>query len=476
MSSINPLSTIQLNNLASQLPSEQDQLQYKKVISLSNNLQEKIQALRLERKKYYISKTSSSTNEQRPLKSILLKKNNKIQPLSIQSSNLNHNKNIPIKPKPTCPLPPLPPSSSSSSTFIQQQQQQKEMEVEMEEKEKEKEEEEDNDNYTVTMNLSPTSPLTPPTPLYSSSSTSTLVSLPSPIELQHKALPSFPTTVDDDDDDFIKRNIKREKYDTIYDTTSYYYEKSKKSKVTFAEQLVTATLTRPSSTITSSSINLSIITNNNKHLPSPTFSKTVDASFLLMTPPASPNIHSPSPSNASSSFYNDNPLPLAPIMHVQKKVNGLRGLLTRTYQLNEIISSKTLISPFQLYNGMDTITREAKAVLRVMMTTKVDPKQEEHDKAFDQEMIHLFGFTFCSNGKKKHSKPRRSSLGRHHPSHHNQYQQDAQCVVVSDHIVSDALSYWIDHQKDPLPALNHATHILRESVKLYVVYDKSWFY
>ncbi|KAI9304974.1 hypothetical protein BJ944DRAFT_249441 [Cunninghamella echinulata] len=461
MSSINPLSTIQLNDLASQLSSEQDQLQYKKVISLSNNLQEKIQALRLERKKNYISKTNPSINEQKQLKSALMKKNNKIQPLSIQSSNLNHNKNIPIKPKPTCPLPPLPPSSS---TPIQQQQ-------------KEKELEEDNDTYTVAMNSSPTSPLTPPTPLYSSSSTSTLVSLPSPIELQHKALPSFPETADDDDDDdFIKRNIKREKHDTIYDTTSYYYEKSKKSKVTFAEQLVTATLTRPSSTITSSSINLSIITNNNKHLPSPTYSKTVDASFLLMTPPASPNIHSPSPSNASSSFYNDNPLPLPPIMHVQKKVNGLRGLLTRTYQLNEIISSKTLISPFQLYNGMDTITREAKAVLRVIMTTKIDSKQEEHDKSFDQEMINLFGFTFCSNGKKKHSKPRRSSLGRHHPSHHHQYQQDAQCVVVSDHIVSDALSYWIDHQKDPLPALNHATHILRESVKLYVVYDKSWFY
>ncbi|CAO3613259.1 unnamed protein product [Cunninghamella blakesleeana] len=476
MSSTDILSTQQLNHLASKLTKENDRDKYINVISLSNRIQEKIHSLRLERNHHLpIADNHSSTS----LK--LNNKKNKVEPLSIQTNNNkspipfynnnnnnNNNSSISIKPKPTCPLPPTPtcssnkkPSaSSSSSSPINDKKNEKQQRIATSlslgpsKKINNNNHHQNNNNNN---NSSLLSPLTPPTPMFStSSSTTTLVSLPSPIELQHKALPSFPLNHHEG----LEEEMKRAKHDTIYDTTCYYYEKSKKAKVTFAEQV--EMLRRTPSPFSTSS--LSIATHSH---PS--------SSFLLMTPPDSPN-YSPSTSSSlvSKSFYNEHPLPLPPINHVQKRVNGLRGLLTRTYQLNEIISSKTLISPFKLYNGMDTTTREPKAILRITMITKDEINHQEvedhHLKYLNKEMLDLFGFTFNSNGKnKKPSKSKRTSLrkSKHHLSH---------SFMVSNKIVADALSYWIDHQKDPLPALNHATHILRESVKLYVVYDRSWFH
>ncbi|ORX53922.1 hypothetical protein DM01DRAFT_1383343 [Hesseltinella vesiculosa] len=287
----------------------------------------------------------------------------------------------------------------------------------------------------------------------------------------------FPDTPDDDlpeDTPF----TARPHHDTIYETAAYYYNPTGmpplplvsalagkkpsqdgiklKRKVTFAKELVTATLRRSTdsadSDLSSSSSISSLID-----------SHVQDSSFLLMTPPESPHhpsdppTHPSSPSTTSSYPLLENPLPLAPVIHVQKKINGLRGLITRTYQLNEIISSRTTISDLGLFNAVDSTTGKAKAVLRVVMTSQL--KNTKSPVAnLDRTMLQMFGFTFYVSLK-------RSPHVKRPP------QDDPRCLVVSDHIVTDALYYWTQHQS--LPLLHHATHILRESVKVYVIYDKA---
>ncbi|KAG0168799.1 hypothetical protein DFQ28_008075 [Apophysomyces sp. BC1034] len=64
---------------------------------------------------------------------------------------------------------------------------------------------------------------------------------------------------------------------------------------------------------------------------------------------------------------------ICPVIHVQKRINGLRGFLTRTYQLHDILMSRTLISPLGLFTATDG-TGQPKAVLKVLITAAQDSR------------------------------------------------------------------------------------------------------
>ncbi|KAI8337495.1 hypothetical protein BC941DRAFT_470383 [Chlamydoabsidia padenii] len=278
-----------------------------------------------------------------------------------------------------------------------------------------------------------------------------------------KALPAFPS---------LKRNSN--KYDSIFDTTSYYYEQQQQEwehddhplplpppyilpKTTpFGDHLgfpSPSSVTTPTNTAFDNQ-------GNYTHLNS----STMDPSFLLITPPESPRyidcISAPVTQSTPLLNKEQQPLPLPPVIHCQRKINGLLGFLTRTYQINEIVSSRILISSLGLFNAMDTSTGHQKAVLKVTMTSSDIKDRQQQGDTLDMDMLARFGFTFYASVRRS-------------PNVKRPHREDPHCLVVSDRLVSDALDYWIQHQRDGLPVLTNATHILKESAKIYVVYDRS---
>ncbi|KAI8099985.1 uncharacterized protein BX664DRAFT_382444 [Halteromyces radiatus] len=421
------LSSTQLNGIADKLSSVDDRQKYRQIINLSSNIQTKLNQLRLERMNAntFSNQIQSAQNDsfnladsQKPLSnSTSLITSSPMEPDRQQMkdlSSINQEEhyatialdNTSLKDRTSLCIPPVTSESIQQESIIEERR----------------------DSAVDVLLQQP--------------------SINTDINFQEKALPSFPDA----------------KHDSILD---YYDEQpinnnnssNKKSKVTFADQLVAVNLYNDNLPPSPSSCDLS----NNYYS-----NNDVDASFLLITPPASPRHidYSNSFTNETSitTIYKEHPLPLPPIIHVQKKINGLLGFLTRTYQLNEIISSRTLISTLGLFNAMDSTTGHAKAVLKVTMTsTQIKPIDEQNnDDTLDNDMLSLFGFTFFASVKRS-------------PNVKRPNREDPDCLVVSDHIVADALDYWIQHQTDQLPRLTSASHILRESVKVYVVYDKSLF-
>ncbi|KAI8141731.1 hypothetical protein BJV82DRAFT_714581 [Fennellomyces sp. T-0311] len=191
--------------------------------------------------------------------------------------------------------------------------------------------------------------------------------------------------------------------------------------------------------------------------PPPTPKKNNDDSPI--TPPASPRIYTKQvrfEEKNNDEPIDEPPLPplpqpsrLPPITHVQKRINGLRGFLTRTYQLsNDLVMSRAHITPLRLFTATELLTGQPKAVLKIVITAH-----------------HDYGFSFYWP-----SSPIESSSNK--PNRANDI---AKFAVVPDSLVQDALDSWIGQQGGVLPPLHQATHILRESIKIYVVYNRYHF-
>ncbi|KAF1800164.1 hypothetical protein V8B55DRAFT_1161390 [Mucor lusitanicus] len=203
----------------------------------------------------------------------------------------------------------------------------------------------------------------------------------------------------------------------------------------------------------------------------------------LLTPPDSPQTQSRFDREiVSSESYLD--LSLHPhIIHVHKKTHSsLKGLLKRSYQLNQYTITKTnsitLPAPSQpspcfslpsllLYKTHNAFTGKAKLLLKVVIVS-LTAKSTDAQKRF--------GFTFMI----------------HHQYQHQQQQDDAKFALAPDSLVKEALATWIHSQNEQhqrqgkrdasalqaapfLPLLSKSDEILRDGRKLYIVYDTSLF-
>ncbi|GAN03533.1 hypothetical protein MAM1_0042d02988 [Mucor ambiguus] len=201
----------------------------------------------------------------------------------------------------------------------------------------------------------------------------------------------------------------------------------------------------------------------------------------LLTPPDSPQTQSQFDREISSESYLD--LNLHPhIVPVHKKTHSsLKGLLTRSYQLNQYTITKTnsitLSAPSQpspsfslssllLYKTHNAFTGKPKLLLKVVIVSLTAKSTEEQRR---------FGFTFMI----------------HHQYQHQQQQDDAKFALAPDSLVKEALATWIHSQNEQhqvqskrdastsqapfLPLLSKSDEILRDGRKLYIVYDTSLF-
>ncbi|KAL9537284.1 hypothetical protein MBANPS3_011916 [Mucor bainieri] len=201
----------------------------------------------------------------------------------------------------------------------------------------------------------------------------------------------------------------------------------------------------------------------------------------LLTPPDSPQTQSQFDREISSESYLD--LSLHPhIVHVHKKTHSsLKGLLKRSYQLNQYTITKTnsitLSAPSQpspsfslasllLYKTHNAFTGKSKLLLKVVIVSLIATSTDAQKR---------FGFTFMI----------------HHQYQHQQQQDDAKFALAPDSLVKEALATWIHSQNEQhqrqsnrdastsqapfLPLLSKSDEILRDGRKLYIVYDTSLF-
>ncbi|KAI9019367.1 hypothetical protein CLU79DRAFT_836681 [Phycomyces nitens] len=137
--------------------------------------------------------------------------------------------------------------------------------------------------------------------------------------------------------------------------------------------------------------------------------------------------------------FNSNPQ----CVSITHKINGLKGLLKRTYQLNHIILSSTCIAPGLC--GATDRSGAKKVVLKLTLTTFNCPPQSN--------------FTFHWSG--------RSPLLK-------KQLDDNRLVSLSDTLVRAQLIKWVDDQ-GILPPLKSAGHLFRSQLKVYIVYDRLLF-
>ncbi|KAI7881337.1 hypothetical protein K492DRAFT_194455 [Lichtheimia hyalospora FSU 10163] len=182
-----------------------------------------------------------------------------------------------------------------------------------------------------------------------------------------------------------------------------------------------------------------------------------------ITPPDSPHKQVQfTHNNQQQHNHIDAPLPPPPpvirIKHVQKRINGFRGFLTRTYQLSgSIVMSRALTTPLRLFTATELITGEPKAILRVILTAPL------HDVTLsDSDAPYGFSFYWPGGPKQPAIKPNRAF-------------DMEQFGNVPDHLVQEALERWLTRQ-GIFPPLHQATHILRENIKIYIVYNRSLFH
>ncbi|KAI9320876.1 hypothetical protein BX666DRAFT_2024486 [Dichotomocladium elegans] len=196
--------------------------------------------------------------------------------------------------------------------------------------------------------------------------------------------------------------------------------------------------------------------------PPPTPKKQMD---VPITPPESPSqqtmqVHFKSSSPLTPSLP---PLPPKPpltrIVHVHKRINGLRGFLTRTYQLSsDIVMSRALTTHLRLFTATQMLTGEPKAILKLVLTAFHENDINQPDLKVEQR-----GFSFYWPGG-----PRQP------PVKPNRTYDAIQFASLPDSQVQEALDKWIERQA-VLPPLRLASHILREGLKIYVVYNRILF-
>ncbi|RCI00972.1 hypothetical protein CU098_008632 [Rhizopus stolonifer] len=165
----------------------------------------------------------------------------------------------------------------------------------------------------------------------------------------------------------------------------------------------------------------------------------------IITPPDSPQA--------------DTSLNLPPIIHVHKRPrSSLKGLLKRTFQLNQYTVTKTNSIPFSasglLLKTINPSTKQPKLLLKLVIVF-LDSRSPEEQRRF--------GFTFWWQKV---------------PLQQNQ-QDDAKFALAPDSLVKEALDTWINTQNRELihhvPDLKKADELLRDGRKIYLVYDTHLF-
>ncbi|KAI9265421.1 hypothetical protein EDC94DRAFT_604855 [Helicostylum pulchrum] len=189
-----------------------------------------------------------------------------------------------------------------------------------------------------------------------------------------------------------------------------------------------------------------------------------DEPTVLLTPPSTPqNIF-----DTAEPTTNDEPLLntllLLHIVHVQKKTHSsLKGLLKRTYQLNQYTIKKTNSMTLPFSTGIlykTSISGKSKLLLKLVIVS-LDLRSSENQTRF--------GFTFWWQNHHTLVQQRDGS------------QDDAKFALAPDSLVKESLITWIESRNQEikgvalLPSLIQADEILRDGRKLYIVYDQSLF-
>ncbi|KAI9329653.1 hypothetical protein BD770DRAFT_477926 [Pilaira anomala] len=141
-----------------------------------------------------------------------------------------------------------------------------------------------------------------------------------------------------------------------------------------------------------------------------------------------------------------------PIIHVKKKYCGLKGrFLTRSYQIHDIVVSRTIL-PYssayfvKLFASKDKLTGVDKAVLKITLTSS---------NTTNLFIIPDTPFTF------------------HHLNTLTKLQKSQDLIqlsLVTDIQVQSALFSWLNYYQLQLPSIECISHVLREDLKIYIVY------
>ncbi|KAG1321594.1 hypothetical protein G6F62_010735 [Rhizopus arrhizus] len=154
----------------------------------------------------------------------------------------------------------------------------------------------------------------------------------------------------------------------------------------------------------------------------------------LITPPESP---------FNQNVF-DNQLSLPLLIHAHKKTHSLKGLVNKTFRLNQYtINKASSASDGPLLTAFNTFTGESKLILKLNITL---PDKTTNDQQ------KRFGFTFQPTKQNDHVK----------------------LSLIPDSLVKEALVNWMNSQGEhDLPPLTKADEIIRDKKKIYVVYDSN---
>ncbi|KAI7892793.1 uncharacterized protein EV154DRAFT_385256, partial [Mucor mucedo] len=175
----------------------------------------------------------------------------------------------------------------------------------------------------------------------------------------------------------------------------------------------------------------------------------------LLTPPHSPQF------DINTAEISSEPLILLPhIIHVQKKTHqSLKGLLKRSYQLNQYTIIKANAITLQnvsglLYKTSNSFNGNAVLLLKIVIVS-LDSQCSENQRRY--------GFTFW---------------WQNNHTFLQQNDDDAKFALAPDSLVREALITWIESQNEQfkgslLPSLSESDEILRDGRKIYIVYNAS---
>ncbi|ORE02413.1 hypothetical protein BCV72DRAFT_184262, partial [Rhizopus microsporus var. microsporus] len=134
------------------------------------------------------------------------------------------------------------------------------------------------------------------------------------------------------------------------------------------------------------------------------------------------------------------------IQQAQKKRNGLKGILTRTYHVGSLLFTQTLVSKRTsgFYVCRDMLNGERRDVLKLFMTTS----QYDH-------LVPIYGFTFCLQKLTQREK-----------------EKDRKLREIRNTTVRSALMFWSERTTSTyFPPVSLAIDILRvDGIKIYIVY------
>ncbi|GAA5796023.1 hypothetical protein HPULCUR_001390 [Helicostylum pulchrum] len=142
------------------------------------------------------------------------------------------------------------------------------------------------------------------------------------------------------------------------------------------------------------------------------------------------------------------------IIHVKKRYCGIRSFLTRSFQIHDIVVSRTVLDYssayfVKLFASKDKLTGVDKAVLKITLTSS-----NTNNRLF---IIPNTPFTFYHI----------NTLTKLQKS-----QDLTQFALVTDIQVQSALFTWLNYYHLQLPSMDLVTHVLREGLKIYIVYTQ----